>query len=127
MQDHGKWHRRGSNAVSTQGFHLPGLNLTQVIRNIQKNPEVGCTSVGAAPGCGGRRIRVHDNHHLHPERKPGLGHGSQNSKKTSATQSLSEQSENCTDVSWPGSHHQSSALCLVLVLCLMLESEHDAQ
>lgn len=51
----------------------------------------------------------------------------QSSKKTSATQSLSEQSENCTDVSWPGSHHQSSALCLVLVLCLMLESEHDAQ
>jgi hypothetical protein len=42
---------------------------------------VGCTSVGAAPGCGGRRIRVHDNHHLHPERKPGLGHGSPKQQK----------------------------------------------
>ena len=80
-QGHSKWHRRGSNAFSTHGFHLPGLNQSQVIRNIQKNPEVGCTSVGAAPGCGGRRIRVHDNHHLHPERKPGLGHGSPKQQK----------------------------------------------
>lgn len=64
-------------------YFKPGLNQTQVIRNSQKNPERGYTSVGAAaaPGRGGRRLKSLDNHHFHPERMPGLRHGSLKKQK----------------------------------------------